>query len=118
MNDEPKNDAAPINGAKPAAPNQQQMAEAMLHGFIWPVLCAALNGIRLSLPQFPIHVLLVHSCGLFGRVVGETMSVGDLAPILKLRKDCIDAFTTGLRQAKIRPPAGREDVITKAPLQQ
>lgn len=95
-------------------PEQQQKAQEMiLTNFIWPVLANAVNGLRLSLPQVPIPHLFVTACGLFGRLIGMTISQGSLTDVLKIRAACITAFGEGVRGVKPTPgpiPPGANDI--------
>lgn len=77
--------------------------EMILNNFVWPVLCTTVNGLRLSLSQVPIAHLIITTCGLFGRVVGETVSMGSLTDVLQIRSACIKAFSEGVRGVKVQP---------------
>lgn len=91
--------------AKPGLPQNltPEQARAMLFDqFAWPVMCTTLNGLRMSLPQFDIGTIVVRACGLFGRVIGETLSRGSLVDILKIRKACQDAFIDAMRKVEIK----------------
>lgn len=96
------------NAPPPASPamrplSQQQAQEMILTNYVWPVLCTAVNGLRLSLQQVPLPHLLVTACGLFGKVIGETVSMGSLTDVLQIRAACIKAFTEGVRGVKPQP---------------
>lgn len=106
------------NGHLPEGMSQNDVASVMLNNWIWAVLCTSVAGIRTALTaqNFHIGLLLVRISGLMGRVIGETLSMGDLAPILKIRSDCIKAFTDNLREIKIQPapmPANAETALSR-----
>lgn len=95
---------SPPPGMEPMTPAQQAKAhEMVLTNFIWPVLCCALNGLRLSLPQYPIQQLVTTTAGLFGRLIGMTISQGSLTDVFKIRAGCIQAFSEGVREVKPTP---------------
>lgn len=94
----------PPPGLDSMTPEQQQKAQEMvLTNFVWPVLANAVNGLRLSLPQVPIPHLFVTTCGLFGRLIGMTISQGSLTDVLKIRGACINAFSDNLSSIKPEP---------------
>ncbi len=97
-------DNTPPDSPAPMRPmNPQQAQEMILTNFVWPVLCTAVNGLQLSLQQVPLPHLLVTACGLFGKVIGETVSIGSLTDVLQIRAACIKAFTEGVRGVKPQP---------------
>lgn len=83
-------------------PGRMPNDEILLQSFIWPVMCAAINGLQLSLRQIPIQHIMIAACAMFGRCMGETISQGDLTSVFTLRKECIDAFNAGMKAAKIK----------------
>lgn len=92
--------------AKPGLPHNltpEQAKAMMFDQFAWPVCCTMFNGLRLSLPMFDIGTIVVRTCGLLGRVVGETVSRGSLPDVLKIRGAALEAFQTELRKVKIQP---------------
>jgi len=100
-----------MNGAAPGQdpPPTQQNVQAFLEDFIAPILTGAVNGIIYSLRQFQVEFLIPAICGLFGRTIGATLSIGDLVPVMNLRKKCLEAFQEGMRGVKIKPiPAGMQ----------
>lgn len=101
---------------QPTKPSPQEMQQVVLHNFIWPVLCSAVNGLRLSLPSVPIAHLLVTICGLAGRVTGETVSRGSLTDVLKIRAECIKVFGEGVRSVKMTPEQVALDIHEKPPI--
>jgi len=100
-------DPAPINDT--AAPNQQQQMDTMLSGFLWPVIINTINGILFSWRQLPVDMVTQKICFLLGKMIGQTLSQGDLSTLLTARKTCIDQFNAGVRSINIEPekmPAG------------
>ncbi len=101
---------SPPAAMRPMTPQQAQ--EAILQNFVWPVLCTTVNGLRLSLQQVPLPHLLVTACGLFGRVIGETVSIGSLTDVLQIRAACIKAFSEGVRGVRTQPgPMPGENIL-------
>lgn len=96
-----------MNGhqAEPAATEVSQIRDFMKN-FINPIIVSAVNGIIHSLAQVPIEETMVMTCGLFGRMIGNTLSIGDLAPVLQLRKRCKDAFFEEMGKVPVRPMPG------------
>lgn len=95
-----------MNGVNPAdaAKAQRQAEDLHLQSFIGPAYIGAINGCVRSLPGFAIErvVLMIAAC--FGKTLGECLSIGHLAPLLHLRKQCIDTIERAMRDVKIEPP--------------
>jgi hypothetical protein len=90
--------------AEDIPPSPQNVAD-FLTAYIGPVMSAAINGCLRSLSNVPIEAVLIMSCAVFGRCIGQILSIGDLVPVMGLRKRCIEAFTEELKKVKINPMA-------------
>ena len=108
------------NGLDPAAVAQQAEiahVDQMAQTFIGPVLIAALNGCQKSLPQYPIDRLMLTMAAMFGKCVGEVLSIGDIGPTMRLRRMCAEAFEAEMKKAAIRPlpmPGATEHMIDRS----
>jgi hypothetical protein len=93
------------HGAIPQGPSIAEV-RAWMTTFINPIMIGAVNGVLRSMPQIPVDEVMVMVCGLFGRTVGATLSIGELGPILGLRKRCKDAFIEEMGKVSVRPMPG------------
>lgn len=93
------------NGHAPQITKPPSVEEVrnFMKSFINPIMVGAVNGILHSLSQIPIEESIVMTCAMFGRMIGNTLSIGELAPVLGLRKKCLDAFADEMRKVTIRP---------------
>ena len=103
-----------MNGKSPAddPPPTAQNVAAFLSSYIGPVMSSAINGNLKSLSHFSIDAVLIMTCAVFGRCLGQVLSVGDLGPLLQLRAKCLEAFKAEMNKVKIAPmlkPPGKAD---------
>ena len=75
---------------------------AWMKSYIGPICIGAVNGILRTMPQIPVDEVMIQTCKLFGEVIGGTLSVGDLSPLLKLRARCKEAFLQGMGSVPVR----------------
>lgn len=87
--------------------------EEAANTFIYTVMVNAVHGLRLSIPRMPVPNMAIKVCSALGSIMGQTLSIGALGDILPLRAACIEAFTKGVRAAKIQPPPGIESPAQK-----
>ena len=89
---------------------QQQQAAAIAEAdqkaqaFVGPVAVAAINGLIRSLGGYPIDRLVVTASAILGKCVGEVLSVGQLGPVMKLRRQCMQAFEDEMKKVHINSP--------------
>jgi hypothetical protein len=79
-------------------------ADAHAQAFIGPVCVAMLNGIAKSLGNYPIDRMAVTAAGILGRCFGEVLSIGQLGPLMKLRRQCVQAFEDEIKKVHINSP--------------
>jgi hypothetical protein len=84
-------------------PPTPQNVAAFISSYVGPVMTCAVNGCLRSLSNISVDAVMIVTCAIFGRAVGQTLSIGDLGPIMQLRARCIEAFTEELRKVKIEP---------------
>lgn len=92
-----------------AAQQQQQAvaiaeADAKAQSFIGPVCVAMLNGLVKSLANYSIDRMAVTTAGILGRCFGEVLSIGQLGPLMKLRRQCMQAFEDEMKKVHINAP--------------
>lgn len=79
--------------------------EQEFNKYIWAAVSVMVNGLRASIPQAPVPMLMVKMCGALGECVGMVMSAGAIGDVLQARTACAKAFSEGIRAAKMQPPA-------------
>ena len=92
-----------MNGnAHPAENSTIAAAEAQLDAQLRLTIGIMFRGILVSSPGLPPDVLMKSIVRLVGEMIGNTI-VGDLAPVLKLRRACKEAFEHALSKTPIQP---------------
>lgn len=92
MSDQPKTQAE-------ISPQEQEFNK-----YIWAAVSVMVNGLRASIPQAPVPMLMVKMCGALGECVGMVISAGAIGDVLRVRSACVKAFSEGIREAKLQPP--------------
>jgi hypothetical protein len=79
-------------------------ADQQAQAFIGPVCVAMLNGIAKSLGTYPVDRMAVTAAGILGRCFGEVLSIGQLGPLMKLRRQCMQQFEDEMKKVHINAP--------------
>jgi hypothetical protein len=79
-------------------------ADQQAQAFIGPVCVAMLNGIAKSLGTYPIERIAVTTAAILGKCFGEVLSIGQLGPLMKLRRQCMQAFEDEMKKVHINTP--------------
>lgn len=99
-----------VNGAIAKPPTVAEV-HGWMKSYIQPICIGAVNGILRTMPQIPVDEVMIQTCYLFGWVIGGTLSVGDLSPLLQLRAKCKEAFIKGMGEVPVKamPAAALSD---------
>lgn len=78
--------------------------EHAVNMFIWTSITCMMGGIRAALPHVPLSILVVKICSAFGAYIGQSVCIGMIGEVLKVRTACTEAFREGVKGTPIQPP--------------
>ena len=93
------NAPAHMNGPPTAAASIDAQLEQALS---LPVIML-LRGALTSIQGPPADKIISAICRQLGRAVGISFGFGDLAPLLRARADCKEAFAAGMKEIPMKP---------------
>ena len=104
--------AEPTDGV--IIPPSQSQLDAQLDAMLFPMLNVVIRGAMVSVQGCPPEKIVFSACRILGKIVGISFSAGDLAKLLRARKEAKDDFNDAVKSIPLAS-AGPMSPIPRPP---